>query len=70
MEAAYAVRQSRSATARLQGWRHVAVTTLSTYFLLARCLHSHTEILHSYAGLELMDTMGSLQEAAYERLCR
>jgi hypothetical protein len=22
------------------------------------------------AGLELMDTMGSLQEAAYERLCR
>ncbi|PRW32513.1 Conserved oligomeric Golgi complex subunit 6 isoform A [Chlorella sorokiniana] len=39
-----------------------------------RQIHANCKALlrthHQRAGLELMDTMGSLQEAAYERLCR
>lgn len=39
-----------------------------------RQIHGNCKTLlrthHQRAGLELMDTMGSLQEAAYERLCR
>lgn len=40
------------------------------FLLLLLCLCSLGALQCLRAGLELMDTMGSLQEAAYERLCR